>query len=322
MGKKTTEEFKKQAREKHIGKYDYSKANYVNNKTKVCIICSKHGEFWQTPNSHLNGSGCPKCKGDKLRENKTLTKKKFIEKTRKVHGNKYDYSNVKYVNNETKICIICPEHDHGEFWQTPSNHLSGKGCPKCKANKTRERCVSTKEEFVKKACEAHNDKYDYSNVDYMNAHTKVCIKCPEHGDFCQTPDNHLKGYGCSKCNLSHLERDVMNYLDEVGITYDYQKRFDWLGRQSLDFYLPDYNVGIECQGGQHFFPIDFAGKGVEWACKQFNKLISRDKKKKALCEKHEVKLLYYGNTPNYDTFLGETVHNDVQYLINYLNNDK
>ena len=124
------------------------------------------------------------------------------------------------------------------------------------------------------------------------------------------------------CNLSHLERSVMNYLDDVGIIYDYQKRFNWLGKQSLDFYLPDYNVSIECQGKQHFFPVDFAGRGVEWACKEFDKLISRDKCKKALCDKHGIKLLYFGNVPNYNTFLGEVVHDDVQYLIDYLKNNK
>lgn len=110
---------------------------------------------------------------------------------------------------------------------------------------------------------------------------------------------------------------MMHYLDEHSITYDYQKRFDWLGLQSLDFYLPDYNVGIECQGIQHFKPIErFGGENSFIECQK------RDKKKKKLCEKHGVKLLYYGNTPNYDTFLGEAVHDDVQYLIDYLKNNK
>ena len=87
-----------------------------------------------------------------------------------------------------------------------------------------------------------------------------------------------------------MERSVMNYLDEVGITYDYQKRFDWLGRQSLDFYLPYYNVGIECQGEQHFFPVEcFGGEDSFIECQK------RDKKKKALCEENGIKLLYYSN---------------------------
>ena len=180
----------------------------------------------------------------------------------------------------------------------------------------------TTEEFIKDARKVHGDKYDYSKVEYVKSNIKVCIICSEHGEFEQAPSQHLSGNGCPKCNLSHLERSVMNYLDEVGIFYEYQKRFDWLGRQSLDFYLPDYKVGIECQGEQHFFPVDFAGKGVEWACKEFNKLISRDKRKKELCEKHGIKLLYFSNVPKYDTFLGEVVHDDVQYLIDYLEEHK
>ena len=111
--KKTKEEFIKEATEKHGDKYDYSNVNYVNNRTKVCIICQEHGEFWQTPSKHLIGRGCHKCKGDKNREMETLTTEIFIKKSREKHGDKYDYSKVDYVNGRTKVCIICPEH--GEF---------------------------------------------------------------------------------------------------------------------------------------------------------------------------------------------------------------
>ena len=384
--KKTKEEFIKEATEKHKGKYDYSKVEYVNNKTKVCIICSnpEHGEFWQSPSVHLRSGGCPKCGQIVRNDSKRLSLLEFIKKSRKVHGDKYDYSKVEYVNAHTKVCIICPEHgkfeqkasvhlsgygcpkcghktpliedfvkkskrkhgnkydyskavyvdwktkvciicpEHGEFWQKLNDHTNGQGCPTCAHEANGERKRLSKEEFIKKARKVHGDKYDYSKVKYIGAHTKVCIICsePEHGEFWQTPNSHTKGRGCPKCKLSHLERSVMNYLDDVEITYDYQKRFNWLGLQSLDFYLPEYKVGIECQGEQHFFPVDFAGKGVEWACKEFDKLIERDKCKKALCEKHGVKLLYFGNVPNYDTFLGEVVHDDVQYLIDYLNEHK
>ena len=303
-------EFNDKARKVHGDKYDYTKVKYVNANTKVCIICPEHGEFWQTPNNHLSGKGCYKCSGCYV-----PTTEEWIVSARKIHGDKYDYSNVEYVNNSTKVCIICPVH--GEFWQIPINHIKGYGCPKCGGN-----YIPTTEEWIASARKVHGDKYDYSKVKYVNNKTKVCIICPEHGEFWQTPSDHKQGAGCPKCNLSHLERDVMHYLDDVGITYDYQKRFDWLGRQSLDFYLPNYKVGIECQGEQHFFPIDFAGKGVEWACKKFDKLIKRDKRKKKLCEENGVKLLYFGNVPNYDTFLGEAVHDDVQYLIDYLEEHK
>ena len=311
----TKEEFIKNARSKHGDKYDYSNVEYVNDRTKVCIKCPKHGEFYQRPNSHLSGHGCSKCKGDKTREMQTLTKEGFIKRANDVHESKYNYDKVKYVDAKTKVCIICSKHN--EFWQRPTDHIKGQGCPKCKGDKLRERQTSTKEEWITSANKKHGDKYNYDKVEYVNSATKVCIICPEHDEFYQTPNDHLSGRGCPKCNLSHLERSMMIYLDENGITYDYQKRFDWLGLQSLDFYLPDYNVGIECQGEQHFFPIKHFGDD-----KSFKKTLERDKRKKALCEKYGVKLLYFGNVPNYDTFLGETVHDDVQYLIDYLNEHK
>ena len=289
--------------------------DYVKSSIKVCIICPEHGEFWQTPNSHLRGCGCPKCGHNASDDSKRLSLLEFIKKSRKKHGDKYDYSEVEYVNVNTKVHIICPEH--GEFEQLPNSHLQGCGCPKCGIEKMRESISSSKEDFIKKAREVHGNKYDYSKVEYVNNKTKVCIICPEHGEFEQIASYHMGGNGCPKCNLSHLERSVMNYLDEHGITYDYQKRFKWLGRQSLDFYLPDYNVGIECQGRQHFFPVEYFGGD-----KEFKNILERDKRKKALCEKHGIKLLYFGNVPNYDIFLGEVVHDDVQYLIDYLEEHK
>ena len=277
----------------------------MNSATKVCIICPEHGEFWQMPRLHIRGNGCSKCNGHYV-----PTTEEWIAFANKIHNGKYKYQKVSYVNCMSKVCIICPEH--GEFWQIPNNHLKGQGCPKCGGTR-----VLTKEEFIKKAKNLHKDKYDYTKVNYVNNETKVCIICHEHGEFWQRPSHHTRGVGCPKCNLSHLERSVMNYLDEVGFTYDYQKRFSWMGKQSLDFYLSDYKVGIECQGGQHFFPVErFGGEDG------FKQTLERDKRKKALCEKHGVKLLYFGDTPNYDTFLGETVHDDVQYLIDYLEEHK
>ena len=307
----TTEEWIASVRKIHSDKYDYSKVKYVSAHTKVCIICPEHGEFWQEANSHIRGQGCSKCANEANGKSKRPSLSDFITKARKVHGDKYDYSNVKYVNAFNKVYIICPKH--GEFEQIPKHHTHGHGCPKCNV----ENRTLKKEEFIEKSRSKHSDKYDYSKVKYVNNKTNVCIICHKHGEFWQIHFLHMQGVGCPKCNLSHLERNVMNYLDEVGITYDYQKHFDWLGRQSLDFYIPDYNVGIECQGEQHFFPVEhFGGDDM------FKQTLERDKRKKALCEKHGVKLLYFGNTPNYDTFLGEVVHDDVQYLIDYLKNDK
>ena len=284
----STKEWVSSAHEVHNGKYDYSKVNYINNKTKVCIICHEHGEFWQRPHNHLNGNGCPKCKGNKTRERQTFSTNEFIAKSKKIHDDKYDYSKVKYVNSGTKVCIVC--HEHGEFWQKPSHHLSGHGCVKCMCDNLRERFSSTKDEFISKAKEIHDNKYDYSKVDYVNAMTKVCIICPEHGEFWQTPHNHLSGKGCPKCNSSKLEGMMRKFLTEEGLNFNEQYRTNWLGLQSLDYYLPDYNIGIECQGRQHFEAVDyFGGKEGLNECKK------RDKLKFKKCQKNGIKVLYYSN---------------------------
>ena len=131
MGRRlTTESFIEKAKEIHGDKYDYSKVNYVNSRTNICIICPKHGEFWQRPDLHLDKHGCPLCGFESTADYNRLNTDEFIKKAREIHGDKYDYSKVDYKDSKTKVCIICPEH--GEFWQKPNDHLSRKfGCHKC-----------------------------------------------------------------------------------------------------------------------------------------------------------------------------------------------
>jgi very-short-patch-repair endonuclease len=119
----------------HNNLYDYSKVNYINDATKVCIICYKHKEFWQSPNSHLQGHGCKKCKVELNSHKKLLSTEQFIEKANKIHNNLYDYSKVKYQGIFNKVIIICKKH--GEFIQSPNKHINCKqGCPKCKLSKS------------------------------------------------------------------------------------------------------------------------------------------------------------------------------------------
>ena len=130
MGKSLTkDEFISRAKLIHGDKYDYSESQYVNRRTKVCIKCSRHGAFLLTPDRHLKGFGCQKCSLESRVEKRTFTKEEFIAKAREVHGDKFDYSKVVYVNSMTKVCIICPIH--GETYETPSNHLRSRGCLKC-----------------------------------------------------------------------------------------------------------------------------------------------------------------------------------------------
>ena len=294
----TTQEFIDRAIKIHGNKYDYSKVKYINNRTKVCVICLKegHGEFWIKPNDLLMGHGCPQCKKETISKLKHSTTEEFINKAKKIHSNKYNYSKVVYKGVLDEVCIICPIH--GEFWQKPHAHLNGCGCQKCGKEKYTKSLSSSKEEFVEKARKVHGNKYDYSKVDYVNNRTKVCIICPQHGEFWQTPHNHIGGNACPKCNEYSLERIVRLELENNNIEYQFQvnkNTFPWLNKLSLDFYLPKFNIAIECQGIQHFKPIDFANFGEEWAREEFFKGQERDERKRRLCQENGIRLLYFSN---------------------------
>jgi len=208
--KKTTEEFIKEANDVHCNKYSYSKTIYGNNnKKKVTITCMEHGDFNQSPNSHLKGRGCPKCYGNNKKNNDD-----FINLANKIHGNKYNYSAINYINNRTKIIIIC--QTHGSFEQSPDAHLHDQGCPKCAGNQ-----IKNNSEFISEANEKHNNKYDYSKIIYVSAHVKVIITCQKHGDFKQTANDHLKGNGCPKCQSTYKQN---KWLDSLGIPDDNRHR--------------------------------------------------------------------------------------------------
>lgn len=185
-------------KEIHGDKYDYSEVEYKKMSEKVEIICPIHGSFFQTPHAHLKGQGCPLCALEKRSRMRMDDVESFIRKARKIHGDKYDYSKVEYIDSKTKVCIICPIH--GEFWQTPNNHLTGKGCSKCYDEVRGDSQRLSIKEFIKKARKIHGNKYDYSKVIYVNNRTKVCIICPIHGEFWQTPDAHLRGEKCPVCS--------------------------------------------------------------------------------------------------------------------------
>lgn len=175
--RKTTKQFVRDARRVHGKKYDYSKVKYFNAYQKITIICPEHGEFDQVPHTHLDKrSGCPLCKHDKL----CKTTEQFIADAQEKHGDQYDYSKSVYVNGQTELTIICPEH--GEFEMTPNRHLSKYGyCLKC-----RDFAMNT-EKFIQRAIKIHGDRYDYSEVVYLRPKIPVIIKCKKHGGFNKNP---------------------------------------------------------------------------------------------------------------------------------------
>ena len=205
----------------HSDKYDYSKVKYINTKTKVIIICKniEHEgfEFEQLPNSHVSHkNGCPKC-GGTYNYNTT----EFIEKAKEIHGDKYDYSKTTYTNIRENINIICKIH--GEFLQKANSHIIVKsGCPKCVNVYNYDT-----EEWIKKAEEIHGDKYDYSDTIYINALTKVIIRCKIHGLFEQLPKTHLNSTNaCLKCcgHYRYSSNEWITKAKEIhGNKYDYSE---------------------------------------------------------------------------------------------------
>lgn len=227
----TTETIKEEFYKIHSDKYDYSKFIYTKMHDKSTIICPIHGEFEQSAHSHLKGQGCPKCGVIQRKTKRTDTKETFIKKAKEIHGNKYDYSKVKYIDSQSKVCIICPEH--GEFWQKAGSHLNNhQGCPKCYNEKRKILFNLNNSEFINNAIKTHGDKYDYSKVNYINSYTKVCIICPIHGEFWQTPSMHTsQKQGCPECSKlqSSLNRkqSTEEYIAKAklihGDKYDYSK---------------------------------------------------------------------------------------------------
>ena len=198
-----TELFVSKAKLKYSNQYSYDKTIYVKASEKVIITCNEcNVDFQVTPNKHLSrGDGCRKCSMKKNHYNQRSTIEEFIRKSREIHGDKFDYSHSVYANCKTLITIICPIINHGPFEQAPSNHLSGfNGCTYCVNQRMSLRHRDTKEAFELKAQQTHNGLYTYNNVDYVNAHTCVNITCVKHGDFQQTPNNHLNGATCLSCS--------------------------------------------------------------------------------------------------------------------------
>lgn len=281
---KSQEYFLEKVKEKNKNDIDLSNFIYKGTKTRGACKCNICGNVWETtPNSLYKGCGCPICGKKISSEKQKWTKDKFIDRATNVHGEEYDYSKVVYSGALTNVEIICNKCGES-FKQTPAHHINGEGCPFCGGTKNH-----TQEEFLEMCRNVHGDKYTYDKAVYKSMFDNVIITCKKHGDFKMLPSNHIhKKQGCPICKESKLENEMDKILSNLDVKYERQKKFKWLGRQSLDFYLTDHNIGIECQGRQHFGEVpDF--KGAE----TYEVIKKRDLKKKELCDKNGVELFYY-----------------------------
>jgi len=177
--------------------YNYDKVEYVNRKTNIKIICPIHGEFEQTPRSHIKGACCPKCADIVRAEHTTkrhvknrITTEQWVEKVNAIHNSKYSYLKTVFTGTDSKVTITCLIH--GDWNQVAYSHMKSHGCPKC-AN------IFTNRQFISKAAIVHKNKYKYDKTKYKSHDEKVTIICPEHGEFQQEAHSHLRGCGCPRC---------------------------------------------------------------------------------------------------------------------------
>jgi hypothetical protein len=255
------EDFELKANEIHLSKYKYDQASYSKISAKVRIHCPEHGWFEQQADAHLNQKqGCPLCGRNIQIEKRQLGIDQFLERAKNIHGSKYDYSQVHYLNQTKKVTIICPTH--GAFNQEPQNHLTGSACPQCAIIDQHKLQMKEVEAFIQDSIKIHGEKYDYSQVDYQGGKKMVKLICPKHGEFFQTPNNHQRGNGCPNCNSSKGEEQIKRFLESNHIPFIQQHTFPGLKDRRLlkcDFYLPNQNMVIEFHGRQHYEAVNSFG---------------------------------------------------------------
>lgn len=189
--------------------------------------------------------------------------------------------------------------------------MRGQGCKYCS-----KRYKKDTDTFIKEARKVHGDKFQYDKVVYKHTMEKVIITCPTHGEFLQTPNDHLDGCGCPKCKSSKLENTVRDFLKTMNIEFEEQKTWEWLlhngNHQYVDFYLPDYNAVIECQGLQHFESVEFFNKN-----KSLDLIKQMDFNKKSLCNDNGIILYYFSNLKlnNYPYEVFEDLNNLINKIM-------
>lgn len=230
----------------HNFKYDYSKSVYKKSGEKVEIVCHKHGSFYQEARLHVSGKGCPSCP-----KNAKKDKDYFAERSRLVHGDRYDYSKSIYFDRNKALEIFC--RIHGGFFQSPYNHYAGKGCPKCGAIVAVEKKKKTFTQFVSEAQLIHGERYLYIENTYNSAREKMDISCSIHGIFQQTPNKHLAGQGCRKCSDESRET-IWSYSN-------YKEKCEDVSNGKSKVYLIEcygisesfYKIGVSLHGAIHRF---------------------------------------------------------------------
>lgn len=250
---------------------------YINSKTKMNLKCEKGHVFQKSVDNLRKKCGCPKCQG--------LAKPMIEEIQEFMSQFQYTLLSEVYTNRSTKMSILCNnEHQYLASW---SQFKRGQRCPYCSGNK--------KYELYEVKAYIEKNNYKLISTLYKGAHAKLEMICPNGHEYSCSFHNFLSGKRCSQCvKISKGEEEIKRILIQLGIPFEYQYIFEDCKRifhLPFDFYLNELNIVIEYDGEQHFYPIDFAGKGEEWAEKEFLKVQERDAIKNQFCIDNHIELI-------------------------------
>jgi hypothetical protein len=284
-------EFIDRATKVHKGFYQYEYIDYKGTDSKVRITCPKHGDFLQSPHSHLKGSGCKECRKELISKIMTIPVEDFLDRAKETHGDRYEYTVSQYKNLESRIKINCREH--GDFYQTARMHVKGQGCPRCGVESGGRIIRSNTEEFIYQANILHEGKYDYSLTKYSLSSEKLTVICSRHGAFKQKPNDHLDGHGCPSCGvtISTTETKLFDAVREIHPDALNNDRSGVAGigvklPLELDIYIPSASLAIEVNGLRWHSSMQQDRQGRDW-------VINHQKKKLEACKANGVQLLNF-----------------------------
>jgi hypothetical protein len=259
---------------------------YVNANTNIMHHCLIHNVFWETkPYRVLEGHGCKKCRIEKFKMSNTKTQDEYIEEVKLKNPNIEVIG--EYVDARTKILHKCLTHN--VIWNaSPTNILKGCGCHECLKEKIGSKNGVSHNEYLAKLLNINPNVVALE--EYINTETKIKHKCQICGhEWKVKPGNILAGKGCPKCNESHGEKNISNYLNMNNITYIPQYTFDDCKdkrKLPFDFYLPELNICIEYDGEQHFKVVDHFGGKEGLKIRQLH-----DQMKTDYCKNNNISLL-------------------------------
>ena len=298
-----------------ISKYDLSDVFIIvkDYKTVLCnVMCKKCGHIWSPLTiTFMKGVGCPKCAG------KVKTDEEVREELSRLHP-ELDFSQTKYSERDelNRLKVICSKH--GEQLISYGNLKHGQGCYWCGREAAAKKKMMTQDEFIRRALLTHSlDDVNYSNTIFKGIKEEIEVYCKHcKKTYKQLADNHLKGCGCPECAMKNMNKSETLFYNQIKEIFSDAihgyKNGKILGKQSIDVYIPSYNVGIEFQGEQHFEECHFG---------RFDSLevnIDRDLRKIQKCEDNDIKLFHYTTFYVPNDFNLYKVYTDFDELVNQI----